>query len=333
MHRHLKTALARSVLPLLGALTFVCLAHGQPVEPPSAYPSKAVRIVVPYAPGGGVDTIMRLLAPRLQAILGQSFTVENRAGAATVIATEYVARSRPDGYVLLAPGAPIALNTALRMPLPYDPLKDLAPISLVVTLPGLILVPPDSPARTLKDLVDLSRKAPGGLRYGSPGVGSIAHLGGELLRAKSGAVIQHVGYKGSAPALNDLLGGQLPMLMDALIPSAAQVKAGRAVALAITSPTRSPMLPNVPTSAEAGYPGVVFGGTFGLMAPAGTHPEVIAKLHAAVLQAVSVPEMRRQLMELGYEVVANKPPEYAAFLREEIATWSKIVKDNDIKAQ
>jgi tripartite-type tricarboxylate transporter receptor subunit TctC len=319
-------------------LCCICLSSAgatlaQPAESAAAYPSRQIRLIVPYAAGGGVDTVMRQLAPRLSTLLGQQVIIDNKPGGATVIATDAVAKARPDGYTLLATGAPISINQALRMQLPYDVLRDLEPISLVVTLPGLIMVHPSVPAKSLKQLVELAKSKPGGLSFGSAGIGSIGHLGGALLCAKAGISMQHIGYKGSAPATTDLVGGQIPVLVDAIIPSGAQVKAGRAVALAIASKRRSPLFPDVPTTAEAGYPDVLFGGTFGLMAPAHTPPAIIAKFHQALIAAIDTPGMRKQLTDLGYEIVADSPAEYGAFIRSEIDTWSKIVQANDIKPE
>jgi tripartite-type tricarboxylate transporter receptor subunit TctC len=318
-------------LAALCACLLACSTQAQPAENAASFPSRQIHLIVPYAPGGGLDTVMRQVAPRMSAILKQQIVIDNKPGGATVIATDYVAKSRPDGYTLLATGAPISLNPALGVKTPYDPLRDLAPISLVVTLPGLIMVNPNVPAKSLKQLVDMAKAKPGGIAFGSAGLGSIGHLGGALFNARAGISMQHVGYKGSAPAVTDLIGGQIPVLVDAVIPSGQQVKAGRAVALTITSKQRSPMFPDVPTTAEAGYPGVEFGATFGMMAPARTPPEIVGKVYQALNEVLKNPEMRKQLVDMGFEVVGNTPPEYGAFIRAEIDTWSKIVKDNDIR--
>jgi tripartite-type tricarboxylate transporter receptor subunit TctC len=265
--------------------------------------------------------------------LGQPIVVENRPGAGTMTATEAVVRAEPDGHQLLAVGAPIYLNTALGIKTPYDPLKDLAPVSLLVNNPGLLLVGSSVNAKNVKELVALSKAQKGGLSYASAGPGSIAHLAGELLKARIGIDMLHIPYKGSAPALADLMGGQLPVAIDAIIPSGAQVKAGKVRALAILASERSPLLPDVPTMAEAGFPGLEASATFGLMLPAKTPPAVIAKVHAAMKKAISNPATRKQLDEMGYQVVANTPEQFGIYLRDQIATWTKIVKDNNIKAE
>lgn len=295
------------------------------------FPTKPIRLIVPYAPGGGTDLVMRAIAPGMSEALGQPIVVENRPGAGTITATDAAVRADPDGHLLLAVGAPIYLNTALGIKTPYDPLKDLAPVSLLVNNPALLLVGPSVSARNVKELVALSKSEKGGLSYASAGSGSIAHLVGELLKARIGIDMMHIPYKGSAPALADLMGGQLPVAIDAMIPSGAQVKAGKVRALAILSTERSPLLPDVPTIAEAGFPGLEASATFGLMLPGKTPPAVIAKVHAAMRQAISHPATRKRLDEMGYQVVANTPEQFGTFLREQIGTWTKIVKDNNIK--
>ena len=313
----------------------VCLAvlglAGSAFGQTDNFPTKPIRLIVPYAAGGGTDLVMRAIAPGMSEALGQPIVVENRPGAGTITATEAAVRAEPDGHFLLAVGAPIYLNTALGIKTPYDPLKDLAPVSLLVNNPGLLLVGPSVSARNVKELVALSKSQKGGLSYASAGPGSIAHLAGELLKARIGIDMLHIPYKGSAPALADLMGGQLPVAIDAMIPSGAQVKAGKVRALAILSTERSPLLPDVPTIAEAGFPGLEASATFGLMLPGKTPPAVIAKVHAAMKRAISHPATRKQLDEMGYQVVANTPEQFATFLREQIATWTKIVKDNNIK--
>lgn len=321
------TAVAAFVFAAFAGGLFASAANAQP------YPNRSIRVVVPYAPGGGVDTIVRLLAPRMGELLGQSLVIENRPGGGTVIATELVVRSKPDGYTMLATGAPIFLNTALGMKLPYDVLTDIEPISLMVILPGVIAVHPSQPYRTIAELVAAARAKPGAISYGSAGIGSIGHLGGELFRARAGIDVVHVGYKGSAPALADLVGGQLPMLVDALVPTGMQAKAGKVRALAVASDKRSSMLPDVPTLAEAGYPDLVFGGTFGLAAPPKTPADVIARFHDAMRRAITEPAAAKQIEEAGFQIVANTPAEYAAYIRAEIAKWTEVVRRNNIKAE
>lgn len=313
---------------LVFAIAGTALAQGSSAD---NFPNRPIRLTVPYAAGGGTDLVMRAIAPGMGEVLGQTVVVENKPGGGTINATQAAVLSAPDGYNLLAVGAPIYLNTALGIKTPYDPLKDLVPVSLLVNNPGLLLVGQASPAKSVKDLVAMSKAQKGGLNYASAGVGSIAHLAGELLKSRIGLEAQHIPYKGSAPALADLMGGQVPMAVDAMIPSGTQVKAGKVRALAILSNQRSPLLPDVPTLAETGYPGMSVGGTFGLMLPAGTPQPVVDKIHAAMLKAITDPATRKRLNEMGYEVIANTPEQFGAYLREQISVWSKIVKDNGIK--
>ena len=322
---------ARACLATLAAcLAGAALAQGGTAD---GFPNKPVRLTVPYAPGGGTDLVMRAIAPGMAEALGQPVIVDNKPGGGTINATELVVRAAPDGYNLLAVWAPIYLNTSLGIRSPYDPLIELVPLSLLVNNPGLLLVAPGVEARNVKELVALSKTRKDGLSYASAGTGSIGHLGGELLKSRLGIDMLHIPYKGSAPALADLMGGQVQVAIDAIIPSGPQVKAGKVRALAILSKERSPLLPDVPTIVEAGYPAMEIGGTFGLMLPANTPPAIVARLHAAMMKSVAHPATRRQLDEMGYQVIANTPEQFGAYLREQIATWTKIVKDNQIKAE
>jgi tripartite-type tricarboxylate transporter receptor subunit TctC len=320
-------------LACLAALAAVLTSPAFAQGGAGTFPAKAIRLVVPYAPGGGTDLVMRAIAPGMAETLGQPVVVENKPGGGTINATDIVAHAAPDGYTLLAVGAPIYLNAALGIKTPYDPLKDLAPLSLLVNNPGLLLVSSKVKAQNVKELVALSKSQPNGLSYASAGTGSIGHLGGELLKAKLGLNMLHIPYKGSAPALADLMGGQVDIALDAMIPSGPQVKSGKVRALAVLTHQRSPLLPDVPTLAEAGYPGLEFGATFGLMLPANTPPAIVNKLHSAMVQAITQPATRKQLVDMGYEIVANTPAQFGAYLREQIAAWTKIVKDNGIQVE
>lgn len=296
----------------------------------SNFPNRPIRLIVPYAPGGGTDLVMRAIAPGVAEALGQPVVVENRPGGGTINATEIAVRAAPDGHTLLAVGAPIYLNTAVGIKTPYDPLKDLTPLSLLVNNPGLLLVSSKIEASNVKELVAQSKSRPTGFNYASAGTGSIGHLGGELVKAKLGLNMLHIPYKGSAPALADLMGGQVEVALDAMIPSGAQVKAGKVRALGILTKQRSPLLPDVPTLAELGYPGLEVGATFGLMLPANVPPAIVEKVHTAVMKAINEPATRKQLVEMGYEIVANTPEQFGSYLRQQISTWTSIVKENRI---
>ena len=318
-------AAAAAALPALAPL-----AHAQGAD---VYPNRSVRVVVPFAPGGALDTVARLVAGKLAERLGQPFVVENKPGAANVIGNDTVAKAAPDGYTLLFAAAPLALNTALGMKLPYDPFTDFAPISLVATIPALIVTHPGTPYRTLKDVVDAARAKPGGLNYATAGVGSMPHLLGEALRTKAGVPLAHIGYKGAAPALQDAIAGTVPIFIDAYIPTGTQVVAGKLRAIAIASEKRSPVLPDVQTTAEQGFPELVGNGFYGLLAPAKTPPAIVEKLHAAVVDAVTKTDVRERLVQMGYDVPVSTPAQYTAYVKREIDRWTPVVKAAGIRPE
>jgi tripartite-type tricarboxylate transporter receptor subunit TctC len=263
----------------------------------------------------------------------QTFVVENKAGSANIMGNDAVAKAKPDGYTLLFAAAPLALNTALGLKLPYDVVTDFAPISLVASVPMLIAVHPATPWRSLSDVIASSRSQAGGLSYATAGVGSMPHLLGESLRSSTGASLVHIGYKGAAPALQDVVAGVVPILIDAYVPSGSQVLAGRLRALAIAAPVRSAVLPDVPTTAEQGFPALVGEGFYGLLAPAGTPPAIIAKLHETLLKAMQQSDLKARLISQGYSVHASTPAEYASYLKNEISRWTPVVKAAGIKPE
>jgi len=295
------------------------------------YPSKPVRLVVAYPAGGGVDFVARTLSQKLTESLGQPVMVENKAGASGAIGADNVAKAAPDGHTLLFAAAPLALNTALGMKLPYHPVNDFAPISLVASIPVLIMAHPSTPWRSLPELVAAARAS--SVNYASPGVGSMPHLIGEALRARAGLQFPHIGYKGAAPALQDALAGTVPVLIDAYIPSGAQIPAGKLRGLAVAAERRSAVLPDLPTTVEQGFPDLVGSGFYGLLAPARTPPAIIEALHAAVVASVNGTDVRERLVRQGYEVHASTPAEYAAYLRREIERWTPVVRAAGIKPE
>jgi tripartite-type tricarboxylate transporter receptor subunit TctC len=310
-----------------------CLATcalGQSVDD---YPQRPVKIIVPFAPGGATDVVARMVASAMTSRTSQTFMVENKAGSANIMGNDAVAKAKPDGYTLLFAAAPLALNSALGMKLPYELATDFAPISLVASAPMLIAVHPDTPWRSLSDVVAAARSQAGGLSYATAGVGSMPHLLGESLRSSTGVSLVHVGYKGAAPALQDAVAGVVPILIDAYVPSGAQVLAGRLRALAIAAPVRSAVLPDVPTTAEQGFPTLVGAGFYGLLAPAGTPPSIITKLHATLLQAMQQSDLRARLIAQGYSVHVSTPSEYASYLKNEITRWTPVVKAAGIKPE
>ena len=294
-------------------------AQAQTAPAVDTCPARTVRVVVPFAPGGALDTVARLVSQKLGEKFNQPFVVENKPGAANIIGNDLVAKSPPDGCTLLFAAAPIALNQALGIKTPYDVQKDLTPISLVASGGVFVLVHPSTPYKTMQDIVEASKAAPGGLNYATAGVGSMPHLIGEGWRVKSGAKLVHVGYKGSAGALQDAVAGTVTVLLDGYIPSGAQVAAGKLRAIAYGAPQRSALLPNVPTTAEQGFPDLVGGGFFGLMAPAGTPKALIDKIAAGVKEVLAQPDVRERLIRQGYEVHGSTPAEYSAYVQRSIS--------------
>ncbi len=321
----------RLIAGLLGLAAFHCAPAMSQQAP--AWPDRPLRIVVPFAPGGATDVAARLLAQKMSERLGQPVVVENKPGAANVLANDLVAKSAPDGYTLLFAAAALALNSALGMKLPYDVATDFAPVSLVASIPILIAANPATPYRTLADVVNAAKASPGGLNYATAGVGSMPHLLGEALRTRSGAPLTHIGYKGATPALQDTMAGTVPLLLDGIIPTGTQVASGKLRGIAIASAQRSPQLPDVPTTAQAGYPDLVGSGFYGLLAPARTPPAIIARLHAVVVESVNNTDLRERLVKQGYEVIASTPAEYSQYLRNEIDRWTPIVKAAGIKPE
>lgn len=314
----------RSVVSLLalGALHLQVQAAG--------YPGKPVRIVVPYAPGGGSDTAARAIAQRLTQSLGQSFVVENRAGAATQAGTVAVTRAPADGYTLLLGTANLATNPSLYQKLPYDAVQDLAPISLITKAPVYVAVRQDSEIKDLKDLIARAKASKTGLNYGTPGNGSIPHLACELFSSLAGIRLQHVPYKGSSETVAALAGGQLDLTFDNLTPISGMLKAGKLRAIAMTAAKRSALMPDVPTMKELGY-AMEASSWWGLLAPMGTPQEVLSTVHQAMVDALATPQMREQLARVGIEPESCSPAEFAAFIRHESAKWAEVVKSAGIK--
>jgi len=297
------------------------------------FPAKPVRLVVPFAPGGGADILARIVGQKLAEPLGQSVIIDNRAGAAGIVGGEIVVKSPPDGYTLLMGAPGLAINPSLYTRLPFDALRDLAPISLVGAVPNLVVVHPSVPARTLQELVALARSRPGRLNYASPGRGTSLHFAAELFRSMTGTELVHVAYKGGAPAVTDLVGGHVDLMFDVLPSSLPYVKSGRLRALAITATQRSPLLPDLPTVAESGLAGYQAITWNGLLAPAGTPRDVIARLQQAIHQAVRAPDMRERYAAIGTDQVTNTAEEFAAFMREESAKWARVAKAAGIKPE
>jgi tripartite-type tricarboxylate transporter receptor subunit TctC len=295
------------------------------------YPVKPVRIVVPTAPGGGTDLIGRLLAQNLSSQLGQQFMVDNRGGAGTTIGTAAVAKSPADGYTLLLTHSSIAFNATYYNKLPYDTLKDFAPISLVAEQPFLFAVHPSLPVKTVAQLITLAKKNPGQIAYSSGGAGSGPFMGAELFKQQAQVNILHVPYKGAGPAFTDLMGGQVQMMIATLSLGMPHAISGRVRALGVTSAKRLGATPQLPTVAESGLPGFEFSAWYGVLAPAGTPAAVMTRLHQAVGKAMTAPETREKF-EDGLIPLSSTSDEFAAYLKQEVIKWGNVVKASGVKA-
>jgi tripartite-type tricarboxylate transporter receptor subunit TctC len=297
------------------------------------FPEKTIRIVVPYPPGGFNDTLGRIVAQKLGEAWGQSTVVENRPGGGTLIGTESVAKAPPDGHTLLVVAFPFAVNPSLYAKLPYDTVKDFAPLLLAGQTPNLLVVNPEVPIHSVKELIAAAKAKPGSLSYGSTGSGSSNHLSMELFRTMTGVELVHVPYKGSAPMVTDLLGGHVQVAFDNTPNVLPQVKAGKLRALAITSATRSAMVPDVPTVSEAGVPGYEVGVWFGIVAPAGTPPAVLGKLNAELNRMLAMPDVKQKFADQGVEPVGGPPERFAEHLKAQIEKWTKVVKESGAKVE
>jgi tripartite-type tricarboxylate transporter receptor subunit TctC len=320
----MKRALPRWVLSVF--VLFCCNAFGQP------YPSKPIRLVVPSAAGGSTDTVARLIGNALSANLGVPVVIDDRPGAGGNIAAEIVAAAPPDGYTLLIPYGGFAINPTLYKKLPFDPIKDFAPVIQICTVTGILVVIPSLPVNSVKELIALAKAKPGQLNFASAGSGTVTQLAGELFKTMAGVDIVHVPYRGSSLALTDLLGGQVQM-MFANIPGTLQhVETGRLRILAVNSATRSPLLPNVPTVAESGLPGYEASTWFGVLAPAATPKETVAKLNTEIARVLGSKDIEAALKSDGAVPVGGSPEQFGTFVRAEIEKWGKVVRASGARA-
>ena len=297
------------------------------------YPSRPVRMLVGFTPGGGTDIMARFLAPRLSEYLGQQFVVENRPGAATNVATEIVAKSPPDGYTLLFTTAALAINASLYKKLPYDALRDLAPVSVLSESPNVLVAGPGLAAKNVAELLALARAKPGALNYSTAGSGTSQHLAGELFKARTKTDIVHVPYKGTAPALAAVMSGEVQFSYANVPAILAHVKSGRLRALAVAGAKRSALMPEVPTLKEAGVEGVEVPVWYALLAPAGTPPEIVKALADATIKAAHSPELGPRLIEQGAEPIGNTPEEFSRMLKEDIAKYGDAVRLSGARAE
>ena len=297
-----------------------------------AYPSKPIRYIVPFPAGGGQDLVVRALAPRMSEALGQTVIVDNRPGAATMVGAELAAKSPPDGYTVFnGSNTTLAINPNLYNKVPYDPLKDFAAVTQIASLPNLLVVHPSLPVRTVKELAALARNRPGQLNYGSSGTGTPAQLAGVMIGDEAHAKLVHVPYRGSSQALTALISGETQMMFGSMTSTLPFVKSGRLRAIAVTGAKRSLAAPDVPTVAEAAFPGFEAVTWYGLFVPAGTPAAIVSKLNAEVVKILRAPDFRDWLVAQGADPVGSTPDELAAFVKTELVKYAKIVKDSGMR--
>ncbi len=317
----------RLAVAALGFCTMVSIAGA------ADYPARSIRYIVPQGAGGSSDTLARLVTQKLSESLGQQVVTDNRPGATGNIGTEIAARAAPDGYTLLQVATSLATNPALSVKMPFDPIRDFAPITLLSQSPNLWIVHPSLPARNMRELVALAKSRPGEINYSSSGTGSSQHLAGELLKSLAHIDIVHIPYKGSPPALIDLLGGRVVLMCSTIAPAMPLVKSGKLRALAVTSLKRSAAAPEIPTVAESGLPGYEATAWQGVLAPAGTPREIILKLNTEIVRIVNSPDVRRQLGEQGYEPAGTSPEQFAEYIKTEITKWTRVIKAAGLRAE
>ena len=316
--------MTRALLVLFALLSFNAGAQ--------TYPGKAIRLIVPFPPGGSADILARAIGQKAGDGLGQPLVVENRPGAGTAIGAEALAKSAPDGYsIMIGTVSSHAINPALNPKLQYDPIRDFTPISLVASIPFAMIVHPSVPAKNVQEFVALAKAKPGSLNYSSAGNGTSNHLAGELLKSMAGVDIVHIPYKGSAPALTDLMAGQVALMFDLVLTAAPHVKSGAVRGLAVTGLNRSSALPELPTVAESGVPGYEVSAWFGIFAPAGVPQPVVQRLNGEFVKALQQADLRQRLASQGAEPLSSTPGEFAAYLRAELDKWSRLVKASGMK--
>jgi tripartite-type tricarboxylate transporter receptor subunit TctC len=314
-------AAAKLILPIVALSAAALPAQAQ------NYPSKPVRFIFPYAPGGTTEILARLIGTKLQASLGQPFVVEGKPGAGGNLGTDFVVKSAPDGYtILLGASGPLAINVTLFKSLPYDPLTDLVPVVHAASVPLVLVSGSAFPHRTVKELLAGLKARPEGIPYASAGIGTPQHLSAELFKLMTNSKGEHVAYKGSGPAINDLVANTVPYGFESMLVALPQIKGGKLRAIAMTASKRSPLIPDVPTMAEAGVPGYESIAWYGVMAPKGTSPAIVKTLNSEMRKAMAAPDLAKWLAEQGSSDVAGSPEQFGAFIKSEIGKWAKVVK-------
>ncbi|MFC7516733.1 Bug family tripartite tricarboxylate transporter substrate binding protein [Herbaspirillum sp. GCM10030257] len=312
----------------------VAVAMSQPAMAEAGYPSKPIRMIVPFAPGGSTDVVARILGAELKNELGQAVIVENKPGAGGNIGGDAAAKASPDGYtILMAAAGPTVINPSLYSKMPYDPVKDLAPVTMLVREHNLMAINPSIPAKTLQEFIAYAKSKPNEINFGSPGNGSPAQLAGQLMNQTAGLKMVHVGYKGSGPAVVDLVAGHISMMIDNMPALLPHVQSGKLRAIAVPSESRASALPEVPTFAEAGMKDFVITAWKGVMVPAGTPPAVVNKLQASIAKIMAKPEIKKRMIEMGAEPVANTPEQFGAIIKKESAWWGALVKSTGTKLE
>ena len=295
------------------------------------YPARAVRVIVPFAPGGGTDILVRTIAPRLSEALGQQLVIDNRAGGGSTIGSEMAAKAVADGYTLLMVDTSFTTNPSLYSKLPYDSARDFAPVSLLAAAPVILIVHPSVPVRTVKEFVALAKAKPGQLNFASGGPGSSTHLGGELLKLVAKIDLVHIPYKGTGPAVADVLGGQVVMMFAGISSVKQHVAVGRLRAIAVTGDKRSPAMPEVPTFIESGLMGVDSGTYWGCLAPAATPKDIVNKLSTTIAGVLKLPDIQQRLIDLGFDPIGGSPEQFAANIKSETDKWARVIKNAGVK--
>jgi len=316
----------------IGWLAALALSMVSTLAVAQAWPSKPIKYIVPFAPGGTTDILGRTIADKLSLALGQPVVIENKPGAGGGLGAELVAKAAPDGYTIM--GGTIsthAINASLYKDLPYDPVKNFVPITLIARVPNMLVINPNVPAKNVQELVALLKANPGKYTFASSGNGTSQHLSGELFKIQAGVDMQHIPYKGSPPALQDVMGGQVTMTFDNITTAWPLAKDGKLRAVAVTTAKRSSIAPDVPTLAEAGLPGYEIGSWQGVFAPAGTPPEIVKRLNTEIVKIINSPDVQQRLSTLGAEPAPNTPEEFAAMVKLEVVKWADVVKKSGAK--
>jgi len=323
--------LFRSVAARIFATACITSAFNAEAADEAVYPTRPVRLIVPFAPAGSADALARTLQPSLSEALGQPVVIDNRPGASSTIGTEMAARAAPDGYTLVMITTTHTVNPSLLAKLPYDSVKDFSPVSLVVSQPNILVVHPSVPVKSVKELVALAKAKPNSLNFASGGNGSSPHLSGELFKLVAAIEITHIPYKGSGPGVTDLLGGHVQMMFAGPLALEQHIKSGRLRALAVADRRRSTVVPDIPTMTEAGFPGVETGTWYGILAPARTPPAIVTSLQRTIARTVQMPDLKSRIVNQGVDIVASSPDDFHKFIIAEIAKWSRVVQKAGVR--